>query len=74
MGISIEQARAAKEAARQQLEGVPGVLGIGITKVGADYALQVNLREALPEGAAVPDRIHGVPVQSQVVGPIRKQR
>lgn len=73
MPISIEQARAAKDAAKQLLADVPGVVGIGLTKVGEDYALKVNLKAELPEGVAVPARIAGVPVRAEVVGEIRKR-
>lgn len=73
MPITIGQARAAKDVAKTALTGVPGVVGIGLTKVGDDYALKVNLREALPGNMRVPERIAGVPVKVEVVGPIRKR-
>lgn len=73
MPITLEQARAAKASAKTLLAAVPGVIGVGITKVGKDYALKVNLREALPAGAAVPERIDGVPVSFEVVGTISKR-
>lgn len=74
MAVTREQARAAKDAAKTELAEVPGVVGIGLTKVGRDYALKVNLRAALPGGVRVPSRIAGVPVQVEVVGEIRKRR
>jgi hypothetical protein len=74
MTISIEQARQAKEAAKTQLVELPGIVGIGIGKVGADYAVKVNLRAALPANAGAPDRIAGVPVIFEVVGEIRKRQ
>jgi len=73
MAVTIDQARAAKDAAKAALASVPGVVGIGLTKIGDDYALKVNLREVLPANIAVPDRIAGVPVQVEVVGRIRKR-
>ena len=73
MPITIDRARAAKGTAKAALARVPGVVGIGLTKVGDDYALKVNLREALPPGVRVPDDIEGVPVKVEVVGPIRKR-
>ena len=54
MPISIEEARAAKEAAKTELAGVPGVVGIGLTKLGDDYALKIKLRAALPAARARP--------------------
>ena len=74
MTISIEQARQAKEAAKTQLAKLPGIVGIGIGKVGADYAVKINLRAALPQHIDVPNRIAGVPVVFEVVGEIRKQQ
>lgn len=73
MTISIDQARQAKERAKTELASLPGVVGIGIGKVGADYAVKVNLREALPHSAGVPDKIAGVPVLLEVVGDLRKR-
>lgn len=73
MRITIDQARAAKDVAKTELAGVPGVVGIGLTKVGDDYALKINLREPLPGNVHVPPSIAGVPVRVEVVGSIRKQ-
>jgi hypothetical protein len=74
MPVSIEQARAAKESAKALLAALPGVVGVGITKVGEDYALKLNLREPLPAGVSAPDRIDDVPVRVEVVGKITKRR
>lgn len=73
MPITIDQARAAKDVAKTELAGVPGVVGIGLTKIGDDYALKINLREALPGDMRMPESIAGVPVKVEVVGPIRKR-
>jgi hypothetical protein len=73
MSISLEQARAAKKSAKALLAALPGVVGVGITKVGEDYALKVNLRAVLPAGMAVPDRIDDVPVRVEVVGRITRR-
>ena len=73
MPINLEQARAAKESARALLAALPGVVGVGITKVGEDYALKVNLREPLPRGVSAPARIGDVPVRVEVVGRITKR-
>ena len=74
MAISIEQGRAAKAAAKTALAHIPGVVGIGLTMVGEDYAIKVNLREALPPEVHLPDRIAGVQVCAEVVGAITKRR
>ena len=68
----LSQVRAAKKKAETKLRGVREVNGIGITKIGADYALKVNL-EAQPR-TPVPTSIDGVPVKTEVVGKIRAQR
>ncbi len=73
MAINLEQARAAKESARALLAALPGVVGVGITKVGEDYALKVNLRAPLPRGVSAPERIGDVPVRVEVVGRITKR-
>ena len=73
MSITIEQARAAKDVAKAELSHVPGVVGIGLTKIGDDYALKVNLRAAPPAQITIPKHIAGVPVSVEVVGEIRKQ-
>jgi hypothetical protein len=73
MAISIAKARAAKKVAKDELAEISGVSGIGLTKVGDDYALKVNLRAPLPGSVSVPEQIAGVPVRFEVVGPIRKR-
>lgn len=73
MAITLEQARAAKESAKAQLADLPGVVGVGITKLGADYALKVNLDAPLPSGVSAPEHIGNVPVCVEVVGRITKR-
>lgn len=73
MAITLEQARAAKESAKTLLASLPGVVGVGITKIGDDYALKVNLGAPLPAGVSAPERIEDVPVRVEVVGTIRKR-
>jgi hypothetical protein len=73
MPITLEQARAAKESGKALLAALPGVVGVGITKIGEDYALKVNLRAPLPARVSVPERIGDVPVCVEVVGKITKR-
>ena len=73
MPISIEQARAAKQSAKTLLAALPGQVGVGITKVGDDYAVKVNLSQPLPAGVSAPERIGDVPVCVEVVGKITKR-
>ncbi len=46
------------------------VAGIGITRIGDDYAVKVNLRTALGADIEVPTTVNGVPVCVEVTGPI----
>lgn len=71
--ITLEQARAAKAAALRYFEHVGIVVGVGVTRIDADYAVKINLREPLPSHVNVPPDIDGVPVRVEVVGPIRKR-
>ena len=73
MAITLEQARSAKESAKVLLAGLPGVVGIGITKIGDDYVLKVNLCAQLPKGVSAPERIGQVRVYVEVVGRITKR-
>ena len=73
MAITLEQARSAKESAKDQLADLPGVVGIGITKIGDDYALKVNLCAHLPKGVSAPEHIGQVRVYVEVVGRITKR-
>ena len=73
MTVTLEQAQAAKESAKKLLAAVPGVVGVGITQVGEDYAVKVNLRTALPAGTALPKEVGGVRLVTEVVGAIKKR-
>ena len=73
MSIDLDCARAAKNLAKAALAAIPGIVGIGITKIGKGYGLKVNLRSKLPPGIEVPKTIGGVPVQVEIVGTIRKR-
>ncbi|HLV89430.1 MAG TPA: hypothetical protein VKV39_20775 [Candidatus Sulfotelmatobacter sp.] len=70
MSYTLEQARAAKEKAKQLFTSN---VGVGITKVNDGYAVKVNLQEPLVDKENMPTAIDGVPVQFEVVGEIRKQ-
>jgi hypothetical protein len=70
MSVSLEDALEAQERAKALFADLD--LGIGITRVGEDYALKVNLREA-GQKERIPSSINGVPVRTEVVGRISKQ-
>jgi hypothetical protein len=67
---TLDQARAAREKARATLADRPEVTGIGITRHQGGYAVKVNLTTP---SDAVPEEILGVPVRTEVVGPVRKR-
>jgi hypothetical protein len=72
-GATLEQARAAKAAALRRCEKLDTVVGVGLTRVGGDYAVKINLRAPLPQGTELPADIDGVPIVVEVVGPVRKR-
>lgn len=74
MGLSIDQARAAKNKAEAgNVFTDPNVVGVGITKIADDYAIKVNLRKPAGADCHYPDSIDGVPIRFEVVGDIKKQ-
>jgi hypothetical protein len=70
--VTLEQARAARPAALRTFEHLSTVNGVGISRVGEDYVLKVNLREPIPRGVDVPAQVDGVPVRVEVTGAIRR--
>ncbi len=74
MAVTLAQARAAKDAAKDELAALPGVTGIGIAKIGDDFVIKVNLREPLPAGVVAPARIAEVAVHFEVIGRVAKRR
>ena len=70
---TLEQARAAKQAAIEAFKGLGQVVGVGITRIGGGYGLKINLQEPPPTGVALPQEINGVPIQVDIVGRIRKR-
>jgi hypothetical protein len=70
-GATLEEARAAKARASHLLGALP-VVGVGITRVGEGYGVKVNLSRNVDRDQ-LPSHVDGVPVQTEVVGEIRKQ-
>jgi hypothetical protein len=70
---TLDEARSAKEPAREVFERLGEVAGIGITRCGEGYGLKVNLKQCMPAGVAAPAEIKGVPVKVEVVGPLKKR-
>lgn len=69
MANSIEDARRIKSQVMAAVGDAP-VVGVGLTKVGADHAVKVNLARA-HEG--LPAELDGVPIVYEVVGRITKR-
>ena len=70
--ITLEAARAAKDAAKRKLARRTGVVGIGVTRQGGGYAVKVNLGQGAT-AARLPKDFNGVPVVVAVVGSVRKR-
>ena len=71
MHTTREQARKTKPKAVALAAACSAVVGAGLTKIGDDYAVKVNLREPTQDAASLPAAIDGVPVVYEVVGVIR---
>jgi hypothetical protein len=71
MPISLAKARLAKAQVTKLVADNANVVGVGLTKMGPDYAVKVNLsaRKKRP----VPLTVQGVAVLCEVVGALRKQ-
>ena len=67
---SLTKARAAKKRAVAEFSHLTCVTGVGITRVGEDYAVKVNVSEAIDPGE-LPAEIDGVRVCVEVTGKIR---
>ncbi len=69
--VSKAAAQSAKLQAMRDLATLPGLMGLGLTHAQGGYALKVNLRTALPQGA-VPIQVQGGPVVVEVVGTVQR--
>ncbi|HVL68110.1 MAG TPA: hypothetical protein VM364_12675 [Vicinamibacterales bacterium] len=69
--ISLEQARAAKKRALERFRTLACVTGVGITRIGGEYGVKVNLSEPVEPGVSLPSDIDGVPVRVEVTGEIK---
>ena len=67
---SLTKARAAKKRAVVEFSHLTCVTGVGITRVGEDYAVKVNVSEPVDPGQ-LPAEIDGVRVCVEVTGKIR---
>ena len=70
---SLERARAAKERALELFSKLGDVVGIGLTRIGDQYGLKINLSSAPKDSNSLPGEVDGVRVKVEVVGTIRKR-
>ena len=49
------------------------VVGVGLTRIGDEYGIKVNLASAVKDESTLPTEVDGVPVKVEVVGAIRKR-
>ncbi len=73
---SIDQARRAKEKLRKLLSARRDVCGLGLTRIGEQFALEVlvgGAGEEPEEGASLPREVDGVPIVVRRVGTLKAQ-
>ena len=70
--VSLERARQAKAEVLRRFGDMAGLVGVGITKIGEDYAVKVNLARKSQRARHLPSDIDGVAVWVEVVGQPRK--
>jgi hypothetical protein len=70
--VSLDRARQAKAEVLRRFGDMAGLVGVGITKIGNDYAVKVNLARRSMRAKSLPEDINGVAVQVEVVGQPRK--
>ena len=69
----LDRARAAKARAHKVFSKLADVVGVGITTIGSEYGLKVNVSSPPPSSTTLPKEVDGVPVRVEVVGKIRKR-
>lgn len=73
LSVSLERAQAAKQLA-QRFRKVPSLTGVGITRVGGEYAIKLNLSRPTEPGVTFPAEIYGVPLCVEGTGNIRSPK
>ena len=70
---ALQRVRAAKPLAEAVLTDLLGKVAIGITRIGDDYGLKVNLASAPSPSIEIPSVVAGVPIRIEVTGSISKR-
>ena len=71
--VTLQKAQAAKKVALRLFETLDSVVGVGITRLGGQYAVKVNLSAPVAPGIEFPTEINGFPVRVEVTGSIRSR-
>ena len=71
---TLDEARAAKVRFREAIGALADSVSIGLTQLGEDYALKVNVTDASVDRSALPSSIDGVKVVVESVGTVRGPR
>jgi hypothetical protein len=69
----LDRVRAAKAHAHDVFSSLADVVGVGITTIGSEYGLKINLASPPEKSVELPTEVDGIPVKVEVVGRIRKQ-
>ena len=71
--VTLEQARAAKAAVLKRFQKLGIAAAVGITRIGDEYAVKVNVSEQPVRAFKLPAKIDGVSIRVEVTGTIRSQ-
>ena len=71
--ITIEKARATRQAALEVYSKLGSVVGVGLIKCESGFGIKVNLANPLSASQSAPSQIDGVNIEVAVVGEITKQ-
>ena len=69
--VTLEKARQTKQRVTDLFGRYGKVVGTGIITVDDGYGIKINLLDEPPHGIVLPDRVEGVPVKVEVVGPVK---
>ena len=70
MDATTEQAREAKQQAYKAASEHARVAGVGLVRLGASFAIKVNLCDSPLDPDKLPGEVAGVPIVYEVVGRI----
>jgi hypothetical protein len=68
---TFELADVARRDLAEHLRDTPGFAGVGVIVRNKGYGIKVNLAAAAKDSSAVPAKWLGVPVETEVIGPVK---